>query len=79
MNEKIRQYLQAYQKDVLTAAEAKLGRLLSPAETAGIENLWSGLRLEGLFMAFRHPATSMEEVAEVLTQYAAQSAQEPSP
>ena len=71
MNERIKQYIQAYQVDVIVAAEAKLGCSLTANEKAGIENLHSGLRLEGLYMAFIHAPTSQAEVAEVLAQYAA--------
>ena len=77
MDERIAGYLAAYRVDVITAAEAKLERPLSEAERAGIKNLHSGMRLEGLHMAFSHTSTSQEpdEVAEVLAQYADQSAQ----
>ncbi len=71
MDDRIRQYIQAYQTDVIIAAEAKLGRSLVADEKAGIENTHSGLRLEGLYLAFSHASFSQAEVVEVLAQYAA--------
>ena len=70
MDDRVRQYIQAYQADVVIAAEARLGRSLTANEKAGIENLYSGLRLEGLYMAFSHASTSQAEVAETLAQLA---------
>ena len=77
MDERIAQYLAAYRVDIITAAEAKLERPLSKSERVGIENLQSGMRLEGLHMAFSHASTSPEEVIEVLTQYATHQARGP--
>ena len=71
MDDKVRQYIKACQVDVVIAAETKLGRTLAADEKAGIENLYSGLRLEGLYMAFSHASTSQAEVIGVLAQYAA--------
>jgi len=72
MNDRIKQYLQASQLEVITAAEAKLERPLSAEEKAGIENLYSGMRLQGLYQAFSHSSTSPDEVARDLAYFAAQ-------
>ena len=72
MDNRIKQYLEAYQLDVITAAEAKLERPLSAEEKAGIENLYLGMRLEGLYQAFSHPSISQDEVTETLAPYAIQ-------
>jgi hypothetical protein len=72
MDDRIKQYLQAYQLDVITAAEAKLERPLLPEEKAGIDNLWSGMQLEGLYQAFSYSSTSKDEVVRDLAYFAAQ-------
>ena len=72
MDDRIKQYLQAYQLDVITAAEAKLNRPLSPEQKGGIENLWSGMSLEGLYQAWSHASTSPDEVLNDLAYLAAQ-------
>ena len=54
--------LLASRADVVTAAESKLSRPLSPEERAGIERIDSLMRLESIYRGF---ASSVYSVADV--------------
>lgn len=54
--------IKASQKDVITAAEHKLGRKLSKSERSGIQNIGSLMMLESCFRTF---SSTNDNVAQV--------------
>lgn len=69
-SDRIAQYLEAGREEVIAAAEAKLGRSLSPEEEQGIRDIKGGMMLESCCQAFSHIATTPEEVAKELAFFA---------
>ncbi len=69
---KIEQYLEAMRDEVIAAAETKLGRPLTPAETRGVRNIKGSMMLESCSQSFSHTATKPEDVAKDLAFFADQ-------
>jgi len=67
--------LRVMQTEVIGAAERKLGRALTDAESRGIRSIRSPMMLESCERAFSSPISSKEEVLADLVHFAGKAQQ----
>ena len=73
MNDKLQAAIESSRTEIVTAAEAKLGRQLSSEERAGVERISSLMMLESVYRSFSFPDYSAAEVESDLRRFAAQA------
>jgi hypothetical protein len=73
MKDKMQQAIEASQRDVITAAEQKLGRSLSDAERRGIQSISSLSMLDSCCQSFSSPVSTQAQVLADLEYFAKQA------
>ena len=73
MQNKMQQAVELSQQEAITAAEAKLGRLLTSDERAGIQRISSLMMLESVCRSFSFPGYTAEKVLADLEQFSKQT------
>ena len=74
MTDKLQQALLLSQQEVITLAEKKLNRSLSPDERKGIENICSLMMLESMCQAYSSPIRTPGELLQDLEYFSKKAA-----
>jgi hypothetical protein len=73
MQNKIQQAIELSRHEVITAAEAKLGRPLASDERSGIQRIGSLMMLESIYRSFTSPVYTAAKVLADLDQFSKQT------